>query len=311
MFAPPSILESILSYPPGMDVMARLKRVVFAGGPLNPIRGRALAERLPHLSNLIGSTEGGIYHVVSAGGSSHWDSFKFFDVGQRMEELVNRTYTFFHTDPHLGLEFRTSDLFSPLENGSESGSGWWVYRGRADNWIAMSNGLKMDPTETETAVASHPDVAGVLMAGSHRLRPCLLVELAQKEELGEGPGGYTLRGSPRETPDKPFLRASKGTVQRRLTIEAYETEIDELYANVEEGLLIGSLTLPSSLIYRDLVPFLERLCTETLLDDDGKDRTISVDDDLVTLGLDSLSSFVLLARLKAALRKYGEDAAAD
>ncbi|KAI0415689.1 hypothetical protein F5X98DRAFT_364957 [Xylaria grammica] len=348
MGAPPSLLESMLTYPPGMDVMARLKYVVAAGGPLNPIRGRALAERLPHLSNLIGSTEGGIYHVASAGDSSHWNSFKFFDVGQRMEEvtpgifelvfprsqLVNRTHAFFHTQPHLDLEFRTSDLFSPLDNGSESECGWWVYRGRADNWIATSNGLKVDPTETENTVASHPDVAGVLTAGSHRFRLCLLVELAQKEELGQEPEGLRYERAlekvwpiieaanakapkfgrvPKElilfaAPDKPFLRAGKGTVQRRLTIEAYETEIDELYANVEEGLLIGSLTLPSSMVYRDLVPFLERLCTDTLLDDDGKDCTVSVDDNLFTLGLDSLSAFVLLARLKAALRKYGVDA---
>ncbi|KAI8954888.1 hypothetical protein F4801DRAFT_574895 [Xylaria longipes] len=342
---PPSLLEAMLTYPSGMDVLAGLKHIAYTGGPLNPLRGKALAEKLPHLFTVLASTEGGVSHLVSTGDSSHWNSFKFFDVGQRMEEitpgifelvfprseLVERTYAFFHTHPHLDVEFRTSDLFSPLENDS----GWWVYRGRADNWIAMSNGLKMDPTETEHAIASHPDISGVLMAGSHRFRLCLLIELAPKDQLGQEESDAarhertleelwpTIEAAnskaprfgrvPRElvlfaTPEKPFLRAGKGTVQRRLSIQAYEKEINDLYANVEEGLLVKGLALPSSMAPEDLVPFLERLCTETLLDDVTEERTISADDDLLARGLDSLSAFVLLARLKSALRKYGVDA---
>lgn len=342
---PPSLLEAMLTYPSGMDVLAGLKHIAYTGGPLNPLRGKALAEKLPHLFTVLASTEGGVSHLVSTGDSSHWNSFKFSDVGQRMEEvasgifelvfprseLVERTYAFFHTHPHLDVEFRTSDLFSPLENDG----GWWVYRGRADNWIAMSNGLKMDPTETENAIASHPDITGVLMAGSHRFRLCLLIELAPKDQLGQEESDVvrhertleklwpTIEAAnstaprfgrvPRElilfaTPEKPFLRAGKGTVQRRLSIQAYEKEINDLYANVEEGLLISGLTLPSSMAPEDLVPFLERLCTETLLDGVTEERAISADDDLFARGLDSLSAFVLLARLKAALRKYGVDA---
>ncbi|KAI1115600.1 acetyl-CoA synthetase-like protein [Nemania sp. NC0429] len=349
---PPSLLESMLSYPPGMDVLARLKHIAYTGGPLNPIRGKALAEKLPHLFNVLASTEGGVSHLVSTGDSTRWDAFKFVDVGQRMEEvapgifelvfprseLVDRTYAFFHTHPHLGLEFRTSDLLSPLEDERDGEGTWWVYRGRADNWIAMSNGLKMDPTEMENAIASHPDVTGVLMAGSHRFRLCLLIELAQKEhqQAHQESESQALRHEgllekiwptieaantkvpkfgrvPKElvlfaAPDKPFLRAGKGTIQRRLTIQAYEMEIDELYTKVEEGLLIHDLPLPSSMANEDLMPFLERLCTETLLDGNTSDSKISVDDDLLALGLDSLSAFVLLARLRAVLRKSGVEA---
>ncbi|KAI1152125.1 hypothetical protein F4825DRAFT_450813 [Nemania diffusa] len=342
---PPSLLEAMLTYPPGIDVLAGLKHIAYTGGPLNPTRGKALAEKLPHLFSVLASTEGGVSQLVSTGDSSHWNSFKFTDVGQRMEEvapgifelvfprseLVDQTYAFFHTHPHLDVEFRTSDLFSPLENDS----GWWVYRGRADNWIAMSNGLKMDPTETENAIMAHPDITGVLMAGSHRFRLCLLIELAPKDQLGQEESDAvrhertleklwpTIEAAnsnaprfgrvPRElilfaTPEKPFLRAGKGTVQRRLTIQAYEQEINDLYANVEEGLLISGLTLPLSMTPEDLVPFLQKLCTETLLDDVTEKRAISADDDLLARGLDSLSVFVLLARLKAALRKYGIDA---
>lgn len=188
--APPSILEAMLSYPPGVDALAELKRVAYTGGPLNPVRGEALAKLLPHLFTILASTEGGIGRFVSSGDSSHWGTFKFVDLGQRMEEvapgiyelvyprteLVSRTHAFFHTHPHLNLEFRTSDLFSPVDGQD----GWWRCRGRADNWVAMSNGLKMDPTEMEHTIASHPDVTGVLVAGSHRFRLCLLIELKKE-----------------------------------------------------------------------------------------------------------------------------------
>ena len=274
--APPSILESMLNYPSGMD------------------------------------------------------SFKFVDVGQRMEEvapgiyelvfprtqLVNRVYAYFHTHPHLDLEFRTSDLFAPVE-GPDS----WKYKGRADNWIAMSNGLKMDPTEMEHTIASHPDVTGVLIAGSYRFRLCVLIEVKEEVELSLDTIWPTIEAAnkkvpkfgrvPKElvlfaSPDRPFLRAGKGTVQRRLTVQAYEQDIDRLYFEVEEGLFTSGVALPQSLKSQDLVPFLQNLCSQTLFDyDDVADsgNTIDVDDDLFTLGLDSLSTFVLLARLKAALKK--------
>ncbi|KAI0466999.1 acetyl-CoA synthetase-like protein [Xylaria cf. heliscus] len=343
---PPSLLEAMLSYPPGVEVLASLKHIAYTGGPLNPVRGKILAEKLPHLFTVLASTEGGVSRLVSTGDSSHWNSFKFFDVGQRMEEvapgifelvyprseIVNRTYAFFHTHPHLDIEFRTSDLFSRL--GGKGEDGWWVYRGRADNWIAMSNGLKMDPTEMENTVASSPGVKGVLVAGSYRFRLCLLIELAETEHSADGVGtiGYmealekiwpTIEAAnmkvakfgqiPRElvmfaSPDKPFLRAGKGTIQRRLTIQAYEGEIDKMYVNVEEGLLVSGISLPSSMEGKDLIPFLQGLYSDTLFGDNNEGRTISPDDDLITQGLDSLSSFVLLARLKATLRKYGVEA---
>ncbi|KAI1500716.1 hypothetical protein F5X99DRAFT_229647 [Biscogniauxia marginata] len=329
---PPSILEAMLSYPLGMDVLAGLKLVAYSGGPLNPARGEVLAKRLPHLCTVIASTEGGPAHVVSPVDSSHWDAFKFHDVGQRMDEvapdiyelvyprteLVNRTHAYFHIHPNHGVEYRTSDLFSPVE-GQE---GWWKYRGRADNWIAMSNGLKMDPTEMENTIASHPDITGVLVAGSYRFRLCLLIELREEVDLSLESVWPIIEAAnkkvskfgrvPKElvifaTPDKPFLRASKGTIQRRLTVQAYKEEIDRLYNEVEEGLLTGGIPLPSSTEPQGLMPFLTELCSQTLLDDTN-DGSIDIDDNLLASGLDSLSVFVLLARLKAALRKYGIDA---
>lgn len=256
---------------------------------------------------------------------------KFVDMGQRMEEVIPglyelvitrtdpilRSQAYFHTCPHLE-EFRTSDLFAPIE-GSD---GWWTFRGRTDNWITMSNGLKMDPTDMENALGAHPDVMGVLVAGSHRFRLCLLIELrpdsTPKSEderqrilnelwpkVEEANNAAPKFGRvPKElviftSPDKPFKRASKGTIQRRLSIDAYKDEIEDLYTKVEEGLLTNGLPPLKSTTTEDLLPFFKEVYSETL-----DNQEIAVDDDLFAKGMDSLSIFMLAARIKAGLRKH-------
>ncbi|KAI0908240.1 hypothetical protein F4823DRAFT_599854 [Ustulina deusta] len=329
---PPSVLEAMLKSPRELEVVSKLKHVAYAGGPLNPVLGEKLAKVIPHMFPLYGCTEGaGPYHE-STGNNRHWDGMKFIDLGQRMEEvfpglyelvitrtdLINRTQAYFHTCPDLEV-FRTADLFAPIE-GSD---GWWRFHGRTDNWVVMSNGLKMDPTQTENAVTAHQNVAGALVTGSHRFRLCLLIELkpesAPKTEeerqnvldelwptideankaaprFGQVPKELVILASP----SKPFSRASKGTIQRRLSIAAYEDEIEELYAKAEEGLLTNGLPPLKSTSANDLLPFLSGIYSETL-----DNHEIEVDDDLFAKGLDSLSIFVIAARIKAGLRKHG------
>ncbi|KAI8946458.1 hypothetical protein F4801DRAFT_564632 [Xylaria longipes] len=328
---PPSILEAMLNNPSELDVLSKLKHIAYAGGPLNPVLGEKLAKVIPHLFPLYGCTEGASLYQESTGDNTYWNGMKFIDMGQRMEEVIPglyelvitrtdpilRSQAYFHTCPHLE-EFRTSDLFAPIE-GSD---GWWTFRGRTDNWITMSNGLKIDPTDMENAIGAHPDVMGVLVAGSHRFRLCLLIELKpgstpkseeerqrileelwQKIEEANNTAPKFGR-VPKELvsftfPDKPFARASKGTIQRRLSIDAYEDEIEELYAKAEEGLLTSGLPPLKSTSANDLLPFLNAVCSEAL----GK-QEIAVDDDLFAMGMDSLSIFLLVARIKAGLRKH-------
>ncbi|KAH9885216.1 hypothetical protein F4778DRAFT_761532 [Xylariomycetidae sp. FL2044] len=328
---PPSLLESALSHPPSLQALSKLNYVAYTGGPLNAKRGEQLAKHLRSLFPVWASTEAGAGHFVLPSGTSRWNSFKFMDVGQRMEEVVpgfyelvfpntervNRHYAFFHCYANLETEFRTSDLFSP------AGDGWWIYRGRVDNWIAMSNGYKMDPTSMEDLIGSHPDIKGALVAGSHRVRLCLLIELreapagpAEREQKIDELWPLIHEANQREskfgrilkelvmfaTREKPFLRASKGTIQRRLTIMSYENELEDLYAQAEEGLLIHGLPEIQSLQTQDLIPFLKTAVAQTL--DDGNDD-IEVDEDLFHHGIDSLAALSLAARVKAAFRNYG------
>ncbi|KAI5919523.1 hypothetical protein F4810DRAFT_724576 [Camillea tinctor] len=332
LFSPPSVLEAMSTYPPGLEVLSKLQKVAYTGGPLNPTRGKELAKHIRHLFPILASTEGGPCHLVSSGDSSHWNAFKFMDLGQRMEEtvpgfyelvfprteLINNSYAFFQTHPNK-TEYRTSDLFCPVEGQD----GWWTFSGRVDNWVVMSNGLKMDPTDMESTVAAHPDVRGVLVAGSRRFRLCMILEMksppnnaAERETILDGLWPTINEANraapkfgrvPREliifaTKEKPFLRASKGTIQRRLTIMAYEKEIDKMYDQASEGLLTHGLPPLKSTDMQDLVPFLINVYADTL---DKDENEIGPEDDVFSLGLDSLASSILSARLKAAFRNYG------
>ncbi|KAJ8128356.1 hypothetical protein O1611_g5279 [Lasiodiplodia mahajangana] len=329
---PPSLLEAMLSNPRELAALSKLKHVGYAGGPLNPIMGEKLAKVIPHMYSVYGCTEGAGPFFESTGDNTYWQGLKFIELGHRMDEvvpglyelvitrtdLVNRTQAYFHTCPHLE-EFRTSDLFEPIE-GSD---GWWKFSGRTDNWITMSNGLKMDPTDMENTISAHPDVKGALIAGSHRIRLCLLIELRPEIELkSEAERQQKLdelwpkideanKAAPKfgrvpkeliifTTLEKPFMRAGKGTIQRRLSIDAYEAEIEDLYAKAEEGLLTSDLPPLRSTSADDLSSFLTALYSDTL-----DNNNIAVDGDLFAQGLDSLLIFSLVARIKAGLRKHG------
>lgn len=304
-----------------------------AGGVVNPNKGDKLSKLVPVLGSCIGSTEGGPAHLVVPPDSSYWGQFNFIDVGQRMEEvepgmfelvypnteLTRRCQLYFHAYPELS-EYRTRDLFSPVPGRS----GWWAYRGRTDNWVTMSNALKMDPTDIENTIGSHQDVRGVLVAGDKRHRLCLIIELrdetiptndGEQEEMltrlwptieqanktsskfGRIPRELVLFASR----EKPFLKASKGTIQRRLTIDAYADEIDDLYARSERGLWTHGLPPLEALDQQSLAGLLQCLYSDVL---ETKDE-IGINDDVFVRGIDSLGIMTVTSRLKAALRQHG------
>ncbi|KAI1321521.1 hypothetical protein F5Y16DRAFT_388734 [Xylariaceae sp. FL0255] len=336
LFIPPPVLESCHDHPPALEALGELETVVYSGGSINPGRGEELTKHIKHLGTILGSTEGGPLLAASTRDNKHWNAFRFLDVGQRMEEVATGVYElvfsrndlqvrangYFHTFPHLESEFRTADLYAPVENEP----GWWIYRGRTDNWMMLSNGLKMDPTDMESIIGAHPDVKGALIAGSYRPQPCLLVELKHPPTDQESrekaldalwpavekanQGMRKIGRIPRElilfaTEKKPFLRASKGTIQRVLTITDYAPEIDQAYAEAEESLLTGGLPpLQSPGSASDLISLLEAIFSQTM-QNSSDDVVIDIDEDLFTRGLDSLGISVVLARLKATLRKHG------
>ncbi|KAI0112670.1 acetyl-CoA synthetase-like protein [Hypoxylon sp. NC0597] len=333
MISPAVPLENMLNYPPGLETLSRLKHVGYFGGPINPVLGARIAKITPHLYSLIGSTEGALIHLEYSTNSENWDAMRFVDVGQKMEEVypglyelvfpktevIDRLYSYFRSYPDLEKEYRTKDLFAPVPRQP----GWWRFRGRTDNWVAMANGYKMDPTDFEAIVSSHPDVRGVIVGGSHRFRLCMLLEMRdhlipetdEERHAALGKLWPTIQEANKTSPkfgqisrelimfttkDKPFLRAGKGTIQRQLTLQAYEDEIDALYERVESGILVNDLDPIKSVSAEDLTPVLTQLFQQALDTDE-----IHADTDVFARGLDSNGVTITISRLKAALRNYG------
>ncbi|KAI1801410.1 acetyl-CoA synthetase-like protein [Daldinia bambusicola] len=333
LICPAVPIENMLDYPSGLEAFSRLKHIGYVGGPINPVLGARVAKVTPHLYSLIGSTEGALMHMNYSPNSENWDAIRFVEVGQRMEEVlpglyelvfprtptIDRLYSYFRSYPDLEHEYRTKDLFSPVPGQP----GWWHFRGRTDNWVAMANGYKMDPTDVEAIITAQPDVRGVIVGGSHRFRLCMLVELHDNllpttdEEahaaldklwptIQEANKSSPKFGQiPRELvlfvrPGKPLLRAGKGTIQRQLTLQAYENEIDALYERVESGTMVSDLEPITSLTPEGLTPVLTQLFQRAL---DSHD--LDADTDVFARGLDSNGVTLTVSRLKAALRSYG------
>lgn len=157
---------------------------------------------------------------------------------------------FFYTFPEA-KEYSTNDLYKPHPTLPDH----WIYYGRSDNIIVFSNGEKLNPTSIEDIVSGHPKVKGALVVGSQRFQPALILEpsgilsgpdeveqfiddvwptvvMANKETVAHGQISRSFVSV--SNPEKPFLRAGKGTIQRAGTVRLYEDEIDHIYAQADQ-----------------------------------------------------------------------------
>jgi len=206
--------------------------------------------------------------------------------------------------PHA-TEYETRDLFRehPFKKGL------WDYQSRIDDVVVFLNGEKTNPVTFEEAVVSHSEVRAALVLGAQRLEAALLIELARDDpSLSEEEKAVVIeriwpvveranKVAPRfariskskimlTTPDKPMLRAGKGTVQRNATLALYATEIDNLYKQDEVFNVVEANLTPQN----DIRSMIRDLVAEML----GLD-----DLDFFQLGMDSLGVLRLQRALKS------------
>ncbi len=129
----------------------------------------------------------------------------------------------------------------------------WLYQGRADDIIVYATGEKINPNEIENIINGNPAINLALVAGQGRFQSSLLVEAVSPPAGAEDEKRLidaiwpSVQAANRECPShgrihrnmitftsvtKPKLRAGKGTVQRRLTLDLYTPELDALYEAV-------------------------------------------------------------------------------
>lgn len=151
----------------------------------------------------------------------------------------------FFNFPELS-EWHSKDLMSqhPTEKGM------WRYRGRKDDIFVMLTGMNVNALLMEGIIMSHPKVISALLTGTGRLETACLIEIAEPPqtlqeaqrmideiwptiEKANEAGLSGARISKDKilftSREKPMLRAGKGSVQRKLTIDAYQLELDALY----------------------------------------------------------------------------------
>ncbi|KAJ2983899.1 hypothetical protein NUW58_g6174 [Xylaria curta] len=340
MFVPPAILEDMSQSDRYIEPLKKLNLVAFAGGNLPKDTGNRLVENGVHLVNAISATEFLPFPVYYQPDPKMWRYFiinsEDFGADWRKvedEEDVYRLVSvrkdkhpglqgFFYTFPELS-EYDTKDLYKPHPTLLDH----WLYHGRSDDIIVFSNGEKLNPVTIEGIVSDHAELTGAIVAGAGRFQPSLILEplthpkteseaeklidrvwplvvAANKETVAHGQIGrdFIMISSP----EKPFPRAGKGTIQRPSTIRLYKDEIEALYEKVNHVSHGDTPRLDFS-SEETLIESIQNLFRTRL----GAQHKLEQDADFFSSGIDSMQVIGASRFLRAGLQSAGYDIDAD
>lgn len=325
IYVPPSIIEQWVKGPEGLLQAKQLNFVLYGGGPLSPVIGDALGQ-VTDVCQMYGSAETGqIQLLVPQKGEwayMEWNPYEEVDMQPSVDgayEMVlhqearfSKRRSLNHNFPNIKTWW-TRDLFVP----HPSKAGLWRFHARLDDLIILSNGHKIQPVAMESVIQGHPLLSGALVMGTGRSQPALLIELtpdARNMEMDDvigkiwplvqqanlqTPGyGQIVRSKVAvAVPEKPFLRAPKGTIVRTLTLEAYAEEIEALFVESttphEDATIDGLDENPLEAITHFLRASVASLLTASNWTDE---------DDLFVLGMDSLKATELSSRIRRAFK---------
>lgn len=335
----PAVIEELSRDEEGIKALAKLNVIAFGGGSLAREAGNRLIKHGASFMNLIGATEWAPFPTYAREHPDLWQYFLYNTdlmgcefrkqgnediyelVAVRKEENKHPhpgLQGIFYTFPELD-EWSTRDLYRPHPTKPN----YWIYHGRADNIIVFSSGEKLNPVTIEEVVGDHASLKGALVVGSERFQAGLIIEPYVQPKNAEEEHALVesvwplVEAANEETvahgridremimvsnPEKPFLRAGKGTVQRALTIKLYKDEIDKLYekASADEEdedvphLLVGS----EDELTRSIVSALRQYI--------GADK-LEADVDFFAAGVDSLGVIKAAKILRAGLKQAGHE----
>ncbi|TVY44200.1 Non-canonical non-ribosomal peptide synthetase [Lachnellula occidentalis] len=265
MLMVPNICDSVFS-DHGEELIshfAGLEHICWLGGTLAHSKGVWITANLPHtkLWQIFGSTETHLLPMLVSP-SSHWQYMEFHPVigptlvptaDPELFEVVHYRHpnpefawarSVFHLFPELD-EFRSRDLLRRCPDpGFEH---MWKFEGRVDDMMLLSNALKVNPLHMEMKLQSHPALNGALVFGDGHTSCGLLLEPKMQgiereellatiwiavEEANALVPEHARVSRDRivvATNERPFVRASKGTVVRKLTLALYRNEIEQAY----------------------------------------------------------------------------------
>jgi len=278
ILAPPFLEQTAVNEENLSFIGHTVDTVIYGGGGISQKSGDALASRVK-LLNSHAATEIGSYPLLRPAGKFPYEDWKFIfphpaaglvfrpSIHGLFESVIIRhsepedEQPVFKVFPHLA-EYPTKDLWEPYPTKPNL----WTHKGRVDDTIVFKPGYMCDPTIMEQQVLQHPEVKAVLMAGTGRSQPALLIEggsqkrLSRAEEqelleqlwpiIEEANKAYKLGARVSRSHivftrlQQPIRRTGKGTVQRASTLEMYKDTLDELYAREGDAMPENQLVLP-------------------------------------------------------------------
>ncbi|PYH90761.1 acetyl-CoA synthetase-like protein, partial [Aspergillus ellipticus CBS 707.79] len=337
----PSVVQELAQNPELLDYCStHLDYIMYCGGDVPQPIGDIVASKL-RLVNQYGASEIGflnsIHSLSNRDPRTDWRYINFHPgmgvdlrhvSGEEYELVIVRNPEYethqwaFSVFPDR-QEYHTSDLM--IRHPDPKKPDLWRTSARLDDVIVFLNGEKTNPVSMEQYItANNPAVTGVLVVGAQRFQAALLVELgtqalsiseraAMIEQLwpsisqanAECPAHARISKSHIlfTTPDKPMLRAAKGTIQRAGTLTLYAPGLDALYADADKlsQQESDSTSHPGPGSVDDPIAVADYIRTSLLTTTNWSPDALSDTANWFSLGLDSLQTITATRTLKRGL----------
>ncbi|KIM78762.1 hypothetical protein PILCRDRAFT_10982 [Piloderma croceum F 1598] len=307
-----------------------LRCLLMGGGSMNKEVGDSLVKLGVPICIGYGSTEIGLITVMKTSGIRlDWEYFEMtsqvnveFDIDERgLAEAVlaadpKHAPSVFNAKRADNDVYATGDLLSPHPEIP----GLWKYYGRTDDQIVHNTGEKTNPVPLEKILDQDPLVISSVMFGRGRFNAGVLVDPISQQRFD--PVDATLLEEFRNkiwptvqrmnthapqhsrlfkemvlaaSPSKPFTYTAKGTPRRQAILNDYKTEIEALYATVDETAQ-PQVPLPPNWSDSNALEFV-RATVSNVMNQDIEDE-----DDFFQHGCDSLQATWIRNTLLQAMR---------
>ncbi|KAK7416594.1 hypothetical protein QQX98_005065 [Neonectria punicea] len=338
VFTAPSLIEEVSKDAEFLALLESVKAIGWGGGPVSREAGTRIWKHTK-LRLSMGMTEVGWLPCVETDLEDwyyvhvHPDAgYQFQDRGGGLYELVavrnpelERWQPIFSTFPDL-QEYPFKDLFSRHPTKPDL----FLYEGRIDNVIVLSNGEKVQPNGMELTIGSHPLVRTAVVAGQGRFQTSVLIEVqpdvypydeADRQKLidliwpaieaanSKAPSQARLYRDfvVFTSPDRPLPKATKGTVQRVPALQLYAEELERVYSQ-DISSVGGSAVLPLDLESAETLQGSLRALVLPLV---GLSTIDNEADFFAVAGMDSLQVLTLRKQILRALHQHRPDDVPD
>ena len=337
-FLVPSIVQDLAQSPHLLECCSKnLEAIIYCGGDLPQAIGDTVASKIT-LLNQFGASELGLTPQILSTenrGPEDWKYAQFHPelglelrpVSDSIHELyavrdlskkgVQPTFTIF---PDIE-EYASRDLF--VRHPSKTKEDLWSWQARADDIIVFLNGEKTNPISMEQYIVAHnKDISAALVVGAQRFQAALLIEpTTDGKELGvteraafieriwptiedaikDAPSHARLMKSHVlfTQPQKPMVRAGKGTISRAATLRSYASEIDALYKDVDA--LFTDLKGGSDNQSQSLNEETVRKCVKESVLSTVRWSSLDESANFFALGMDSLQAMAIVRKLRESL----------